>query len=102
MVTEHEVELARRVVLSSIPVDRAEILATFPDCPNGFIPDEYAKKAGKNHGWVHGIVGEIEAAQIICHILNSSPIAYQAVAEFKDLLSQSVVSLDHLQDLRTN
>ncbi len=99
-VTDHELELARRVVLSSIPVDRAEMLVTFPDNPEGFIPEVYANKTGKNLSWVKSIVRELESAQIICPIPHSSPKAYQAVAEFRDLLRQSVGPLDHLQDLR--
>jgi len=99
LITEHELELARRVVLSTIPVDRAEILAQFPFHPEGFSLEEWAKSHNKNLQWVNQVMQELLTAGIVVSSSASNGRVYHSAPEFRDLLVKPLGQLDHVQDL---
>ncbi|MCH8041033.1 MAG: hypothetical protein IH977_11920 [Nitrospinae bacterium] len=99
-ITSHELELLRRVVLSSISVDWGEVLGQFRQHPDGFTVQLCAQGIGKSEPWVRHLLKELEATKIIhADREKASAIYYLPGPEFKEFLVQPIDPLDHSLDL---
>jgi hypothetical protein len=104
-VTDHELELLRRVVLSTMPVDRASVLALFQDpknlTPSGALTVKRSEEGiGKSYGRAKQILTELTYLDI----LNKSEYEqqgyeYRPSFEFDDLITKPIKPLNHIDDL---
>ena len=102
-VTAHDVELARRVVLSSMPSRRSEMLALLPDHLDGLTVGEATELLHKGETSTSESLAELERVGLVVKVNlppggGRPPIGYKAPPEFADLL-EPVKPLDHLTDL---
>lgn len=105
-VTDHELELLRRVVLSSMPPDRAETLLLFqasqclkPD--GGLTRRDTAKSLKRSYNQAKRLLEELESLELLESISEGEgkERAYYPAARFKSLITAPLVHLDHLLDL---
>jgi len=99
-VTEHELELVRRVVLSSIPADGASILAQFCNHPEGFTVKACAEGIRKSVQWTSQLLKELET----CRLIAKGPrtftgTLYHPAPDFLDLIVPPITPLDHALNL---
>jgi hypothetical protein len=102
-VTGHDIELVRRVVLSSMPRGRAVSLAAVGAHPEGVSVAECATAIGKGATRAKEYLSELERLGLVIKVKcepggGRPPFAYQAAAEFADLLAP-VGTLNHIGDL---
>jgi hypothetical protein len=100
VITDHEVEMLRRVVLSSVTKDREKVLRLFQDQNNldgeGNLKEKLcSERTGMCESWSRGMLRELE----ILGILEKSSGGYIPKDEFKELLRTPVEPLDHLLNL---
>jgi hypothetical protein len=110
-VTEHELELCRRVVLSSMPYDRSLILGLFQkpshQTPNyGLTRSNAAEGIGKARNQAVRLLTELEAIGVLrgekTHDDEQNVdlwTYYPATEEFTDILTKTTLPLDHSGDL---
>jgi hypothetical protein len=98
-VTAHELELLRRLVLSSIPVDRAEVLALFRTQPGELTRTACAEGIGKSYGRATQLLDELVAVKLLTVATRKPEHIYLPAADVADLLRQPVEPLDHAMDL---
>jgi hypothetical protein len=103
-ITGHELELLRRIVLSTMPVDRASVLALFQD-PTNLTPDGALTvklcKAGmeKSYGRAKQILTELTHLKIVEKSGDESQYEYSPCDEFKDIITKPINPLRHIDDL---
>lgn len=102
-VAEHDLELVRRVVLSSMPAGRARVLALFAASPEGLTANRCGEAIGKSDDRARQLLDELERVEIIAKKKGapaggSPPLVYQPVQEFADLVTKPVCVLDHLAE----
>ncbi len=102
--TDHEIELARRVVMSSMPVDRAEVLCLFQH-------EEVRKQGyklgrklcaqfiGKDYNQALRILTELKSIGLLDEVKEGKEWVYHPKAEFKELVIKPMDHLDHVADL---
>lgn len=98
-VTDHELELLHRVVLSSISFDWGQVLGQFPNHENGLTVQQCAEEVKKSEPWTRHLLNELVNVEILQGDKGQSPIVYRPCPVFQDLLSSPVKPLDHLGDL---
>jgi len=99
-VTEHELELVRRVVLSSIPADRANVLAQFNNHPHGLTVKTCADGIRKSVQWTTQLLKELETCRLIAKGPKTFTGAlYRPAPNFADLIVPPITPLDHTLDL---
>jgi hypothetical protein len=105
-VTEHELELVRRVALSSLPSDRADVIAVLPLHPDGLSVKACADGIRKKEDRARERLEELAELGL----LTSKPgpsnggrpaVLYTADPKFADLLTKPMFPLDHALDLHT-
>jgi hypothetical protein len=101
VVTGHEIELARRVVLSTIPVDRGEVLGLLPECPEGFTAKVCAPRIGKGEPRAKELLDELVAVGLLTQERGVSaggrpPTHYRPIDRFAELVTRPVVPMVHL------
>jgi hypothetical protein len=107
-ITDHELELVRRVVVSSMPVDRAEVLSLFQR-------EDIKKQGGTlsrsmcadliNKGYTQAqrILTELKAVGLLEESKeDDNKYIYRPASKFKDLVIRPVNDLDHVTDLMGN
>lgn len=102
--TPHELELLRRVVLSSIPVDRVQVLELFPRYPGGLTASVCGAAIGKSEDRARQVLDELARLELVVAEIGSSgggrpPAIYRPAEKFAELLSTPVATIDHLMDL---
>ena len=105
-VTDHELELVRRVVLSSGPADWGNVLEAFRllRSLDGLKMGDFEKVTGRTRGSIKPILDELVAVGIVDleKRRNDAGLTvnyYLPNAEFKDLLTMPVEPLEHLKEL---
>jgi len=107
--TSHEIELLRRVVLSTMPVDRASVPALFQDMRNlkpgyqGLTRKQCSEGIEKSYNRAIQLLIELQQVKILdmCQIKenNVDVNLYTPFPEFHSIIHHSVLPLDHSADL---
>lgn len=98
-IIEHEIELLRRVVLGSMPADRAGVLALFPDHPNGITRKECVEGIGKSYHRAQDLLQELVVLKVLIKEVTKGQLVYLPSPDFKDLIVAPITPLDHVADL---
>lgn len=103
-ITGHEIELVRRVVMSSMPVDRAEVLYLFQmeEVKNkgyGLTRKHCAQLIGKDYNQAVRILTELESIGLLEGSKNGDEWVYKPKLKFEGLVTMPMSSLDHIEDL---
>ena len=102
--TEHELELLRRVALSSLPADRAAVMALFPDHPEGLTAGACGAAIGKSDDRARQILEELVLIKLLVRRSGKSQggapaTVYAPVPRIADFLTVAFKPLDHVVDL---
>ncbi len=103
-VTDHELELVRRVAAHSVPADRADVISLFPDHPLGLTVKSCAAGIGKSEDRARQLLEELVLVKLLTR-KKAEPnggrpeTIYVPVARFADLLTIPIKPLDHAVDL---
>jgi hypothetical protein len=101
-ITDHEMELVRRVVLSTIPPNRASVLALFQNPANLTLNNGLTVTGCKNSGMAQttaqDLLDELVELEILCRDTSQKQHEYMPLPEFAEILSWPVDPLDHLYD----
>ena len=103
-ITDHELELVRRVALGSLAADRARVLGLLPDHPEGLTAESCAKGIGKGESRARQLLKELVLIGLLEEGRNDSKggrpgTIYRPTPKFADLLTRPLKPLDHLLDL---
>jgi hypothetical protein len=98
-VTDHEMELLRRVVLSSVSPVRGDALACFRLYPTGLTAKELASELKKSETRARSLLQELGALKLVVEDKGSSGWIYRPIPELADLINEKVRVLDHRDDL---
>jgi hypothetical protein len=95
-VTDHELEMLRRVAISSLPADRAEILRLLPEFPDGMTRESCARAINRSPKQATRRLNELVAAGVLVAAASGH---YRPVAEFAELLYTPSTNMNHRNDL---
>jgi hypothetical protein len=100
-IAEHEIELLRRVVLSSMPRGWADVLALVPAHPDGLTCKVVAAGCQKSYSWARKALAELMAVKILQGTRRDGDTmqTYEPVHQFRRLLHRPLQPLDHIVDL---
>jgi hypothetical protein len=103
-VTEHELELVRRVAISSLPTDRGDVISLLPDHPAGLTVRACASGIHKSEDRAAQLLDELVRIGLLTSTRGQANggtpgRVYLPVARFADLLTRPLVPLDHALDL---
>ncbi len=103
-VTDHEIELARRVVMSSMPVNRAEVLYLFQTedviANRGQLSrKECAKLIGKGYNQAKRILLELKCIGLLQEAKMGDEYFYYPKERFQTWIVRPMNGLDHIGDL---
>ncbi len=93
-VTAHELELIRRVALSSMPTDRAKVLGLLRACGGKLTWETCAQGLKKGRTRAEQLLEELRALEIL-DLQSIEPRVYVPCADFADFLAQPVEVLLH-------
>ncbi len=93
-VTAHELELVRRVALSSMPTDRAKTLGLLQGCGGRLTWETTAQGLKKGDSRAIQLLEELRALEIL-DLESTEPRVYVPCADFADFLAQPVEVLLH-------
>jgi len=91
-VTEHELELLRRVVLSSMPLGWVQVLECFQGSSEGLTRQQIETEIGKSYGRVKQLLDELVRVKLIRESQETNGLLYSPAEEFADLLRRRVES----------
>ena len=98
-------ELVRRVVLSTMPVDRAEVLGLFQNPEYLTSEDALTRQLckegiGKSYGRAIQLLTELVQIGVLEHGENTAKgYLYRPVEKFNAIIRKSIKPLDHIADL---
>jgi hypothetical protein len=98
-ITDHELELLRRVVLSSVSPVRADALAVFRKHPSGATRDAFMEVLNRSESGVSQLLKELKAIQLIVEDRVSSRWLYRPVKDLSNIICRPLEVLDHCLDL---
>src|SRR6185295_973495 len=98
-ITHHELELLRRVVLSSVSSVRADALAVFRLHPSGASRDAFVEALRRSETSVVALLKELKALKLVVENRERSGWTYRPVKELSDLICKPLEVLDHSNDL---
>ncbi|MDK2742420.1 MAG: hypothetical protein NDI90_05855 [Nitrospira sp. BO4] len=98
-ITDHEMELLRRVVLSSVAPSRGDALACFRRYPSGLTAKVLTGELKKGETRVRALLQELVALRLVVEHKNVTGWTYKPVPELVDLITKEVRVLDHVVDL---
>jgi len=102
VITAHEMELVRRVALSTIPPNRMSILALFQNPSNltstNGLTVTGCKNAGMAQTTAQELLDELVALEILRKDTSQKAHGYTPVPEFAEIVSWPVDPLDHIYD----
>lgn len=97
--TDHEIELLRRVVLSSVTPVRGEALAVFGKYPSGLTSKVLAGELSRSDTGAYRLLRELTALKLLVEDRVSTGWVYKPISELSDLISRGVKVLNHAEDL---
>jgi hypothetical protein len=102
--SDHDLELLRRIVLSTMPVDRSSVLALFQNpanlTPGGTLTAKLcAQGINKSYGRAKQLLTELIHLEILEKSGDELQYEYSPNAEFRDLIMKPVSPLNHIDDL---
>jgi hypothetical protein len=97
-ITDHDLELVRRVVLSSMPVGWANTLAAFQHGRTALTRNQIKDQIIKSYGRGVQLADELVAAEILVWEKRQGEYIYQPRPELVDLISKPVKALKHSPD----
>jgi hypothetical protein len=102
--TDHELELLRRVALSSLPADRAAVLALFPDHEEGITAKACGAAIGKSDDRARQILEDLVLIKLLVRRTGKSQggvpaHVYAPVPRMAEFLTVAFKPLDHVCDL---
>jgi hypothetical protein len=98
--TGHELEILRRVVLSSIHLAWGDILRMVPLHPEGLTVGKVSTGSGLSEPWVRQKLKELVAVGILEMDKVSNEWLYYPKSKYQDLLSKPLTPLNHRADLQ--
>ena len=105
--TSHEMELVRRVVLSTMPVDRSEVLGLFQNPEHLTSEDALTRQLckegiGKSYGRAIQLLTELVQIGVLEHGENTAKgYLYRPIEKFDAIIRKPITPLDHIADLVT-
>ncbi|MEE8115438.1 MAG: hypothetical protein V3T23_13925, partial [Nitrososphaerales archaeon] len=100
--TDHEMELVRRVVFSTIPLNRASVLAIFQNpanlTPEGGLTVKLCENAGVKDRTAQNRLKELVDLGILEVDKPQKEYQYKPLSEFADILTKPIKPLDHIAD----
>jgi hypothetical protein len=97
--TNHELELLRRVVMSSIRKERADALACIAQTP-GIDRNTLKDRLGKSYGWADNVLADLCMMGLATKkVVGGNHVHYHLIPELPDLVEDWHEPLDHLGDL---
>jgi hypothetical protein len=102
-VSSHEVELLRRVVFSSLPPDRAQILSLFADYPRGLSVKECAARLSFGERRTNDILNALVRLHVVTaeKVNGNGKLVYKPQSRFADLIGRPTIPINHIFDLST-
>ncbi len=102
-VTDHEMELIRRVVLSTAPEKWVDVLSAFRGHPEGRTKKQLADALGGRESAVKHWLRELVTVGLLdpSPMGPNNPTIYKPKPVFLDLLTGPVDPLDHVEDLES-
>jgi hypothetical protein len=97
-VTTHELELLRRVVLSSFQTGWLKVLTLFRT-PGALSRDDVKERIGQSYGRVLQLLNELVAAELLVMQQTGPKYTYAVVKDFAELVREPIEPLDHIGDL---
>ncbi|MGH7770940.1 MAG: hypothetical protein ACREQA_01740 [Candidatus Binatia bacterium] len=102
-VTDHEMEHLRRIVLFTIPYNRASILALFQNpanlTPQGGLTVKGCSQAMRlSDTWAEQLLKELETLEILEVDRSQKEHEYRPLPEFAPIIAQPIKPLDHIAD----
>lgn len=103
-ITDHELELVRRVAVGSILADRAAVASLFPEHSNGLTAKMCGEGIGKSEDRARQLLEELVLSKVLTTTKAESSggkpaTVYVPVPAFRDLLTRPLTALDHTVDL---
>ena len=98
--TDHELEMLRRVVLSSIHLTWGEILRLLPAHPEGLTVNKVRAHLGWSPPWCRHQLEELVSVKILESVKVGQECLYYPLAKYQDLLNRPLTSLNHQEDLK--
>ncbi len=103
-VTDHELEMVRRVAVSSLPEDRASVIALLPSHPEGLTVKTCAAGIDRSEDRAKSLLDELVRVKLLTKRPGPSnggrpETVYVPVPSFADLLTTPIKPLDHAVDL---
>lgn len=97
--TNHEIELLRRVVLSSVMPGRGEVLACFRGSPAGLTPSALAICLDCCDTWARAYLKELTALDLVSEVKSAAGWIYKPVDDLAETIAGEMPILSHTQDL---
>lgn len=98
--TGHELEMLRRVVLSSVHMAWGDILRVVPYHPEGLTVAKVAAKLKLSAPWARQILKELVVVGILDSSYAGKERVYYPKEQYQALLSKPLTPLDHWHDLK--
>jgi hypothetical protein len=98
-ITDHELEILRRVVWSSIPPARHQVLGLYRESPMGLNATEARDKLRKSLTTTRNVLNELVELKLLRVEKVESVFVYTPVPDLADLICKPLVALDHMADL---
>ncbi len=98
--TDHELEMLRRVVLSSIHLTWGEILRLLLANPEGLTANKVQAHFGWSQPWCRQQLNELVSVKILESAKVGQEWLYYPLAKYQDILSRPLTSLNHQEDLK--
>ena len=102
-VSDHELELLRRVVFSSIPPDRAQVLMLFSEYPGGMSVEQCAERMQFGERQTGNILNTLVKLNVLEKetVNRNGKLVYKPVPRFADLIYKPTTPINHIFDLST-
>jgi hypothetical protein len=103
-ITDHELELLKRVALSSLSANRMEVLALFRDHPDGLTSEQCAEGTGKSQKRAGQLLDELSRLGLLTKEPRQQEWGrpanrYRLVPKFADFILKPADPLEHIEDL---
>jgi hypothetical protein len=98
-ITDHEIELLRRVVLSTVLPHRSEALAVFRAEPSGVTVKDMVTHLDCSETWARQLLKESVALSLVSEVKERGGMVYVPKSDIALFIKQTVQVLDHITDL---
>lgn len=98
-ITNHEIDMLRRVVLSSIHEKWGRVLWLFQQWQEGFTPLQCAGKLGFSPKWAGTLLNDLWFVGIVEPNPALEGNVFQAKLQYREFLTQPYDGIDHISDL---